>query len=150
MMRLSSCVMTISLSLSERIQKHFDNYGRFNLSVADSSFDTWLDGYVPGVPNRKTSIYDEGCLVALMTDLMIRRRTNNEKSLDDVMRTLYNDFGKKQRGYTEHDYISIVENLTNESASDFFIDYVYGTDDYEPLLADLLKHFGLAKTFGMD
>jgi predicted metalloprotease with PDZ domain len=129
--------------LSERVQKHFDNYGRFNLSVADSSFDTWLDGYTPGVPNRKTSIYDEGCLVALMTDLMIRRRTNNGKSLDDVMRILYNDFGKKKRGYTEHDYISIIENLTNESAADFFIDYVYGTENYEPLLADLLRHFGL-------
>jgi predicted metalloprotease with PDZ domain len=129
--------------ISERVQKHFDNYGRFNLSVADSSFDTWLDGYNPGVPNRKTSIYDEGCLLALMTDLMIRRRTNHEKSLDDVMRILYTDFGKKKRGYTEHDYISIVENLTNESASDFFIDYVYGTEDFHPLLSDLLNHFGL-------
>jgi len=128
--------------ISDRVQKHFDNYGRFNLSVADSSFDTWLDGYTPGVPNRKTSIYDEGCLVALMTDLMIRKRTNNEKSLDDVMRTLYLDFGKRKRGYTEHDYINIVENLTNESASDFFIDYVYGTENYEPLLAGLLSHFG--------
>jgi predicted metalloprotease with PDZ domain len=128
--------------IGERVQKHFDNYGRFNLSVADSSFDTWLDGYVPGVPNRKTSIYDEGCLVALMTDLMIRKRTNNEKSLDDVMRILYNDFGKRKRGYTENDYITIVENLTNESAADFFIDYVYGTENYEPLLADLLNHFG--------
>jgi predicted metalloprotease with PDZ domain len=128
--------------LNVRIQKHFDNYGRFNLSVADSSFDTWLDGYTSGIPNRKTSIYDEGCLIALMTDLMIRNKTNNEKSLDDVMRTLYNDFGKQGIGYTEHDYISIVENLTNESASDFFIDYVYGTEDYGPFLSNLLSHFG--------
>ncbi len=129
--------------ISIRIQKHFDNFGRFNSSVADSSFDTWLDGYVPGVPNRKVSIYDEGCLLALMTDLMIRRKTNNEKSLDDVMRSLYNDFAAKKIGYTEHDYISIIENLTNEGVADFFIDYVYGTEDYEPLLADLVSHFGL-------
>ena len=136
--------------LTLRIQKHFDNYGRFNLSVADSSFDTWLDGYVKGVPNRKVSIYDEGCLIALMTDLMIRRKTNNEKSLDDVMRMLYQDFGMrsdegstKRKGYTEHDYISIIENLTNEGVADFFIDYVYGTEDYEPLLSDLVSHFGM-------
>jgi len=141
--------------ISQRVQKHFDNYGRFNSSVADSSYDTWLDGYTPGVPNRKVSIYDEGCLVALMTDLMIRRKTNNEKSLDDVMRALYNDFANPARqedeggqagkkiGYTEHDYISIIENLTNEGVADFFIDYVYGTEDYEPLLTDLVSHFGL-------
>jgi predicted metalloprotease with PDZ domain len=129
--------------ISVRVQKHFDNYGRFNSSVADSSFDTWLDGYTKGVPHRKVSIYDEGCLLALMTDLMIRRKTNNEKSLDDVFRTLYQDFGQKKIGYTEHDYISIIENLTNEGVADFFIDYVYGTEDYEPLLSDLVSHFGL-------
>ncbi|MBK6987685.1 MAG: M61 family metallopeptidase [Bacteroidetes bacterium] len=35
------------VELNIRLQKHFDNPGRFNMSVADSSFDTWLDGYVP-------------------------------------------------------------------------------------------------------
>ena len=129
--------------ISVRIQKHFDNFGRLNSSVADSSFDTWLDGYVPGVPNKKVSIYDEGCLIALMTDLMIRRKTNNEKSLDDVMRALHYDFAARKIGYAENDYISIIENLTNEGVADFFIDYVYGTEDYEPLLTDLVSHFGL-------
>lgn len=141
-----SGVYTVKQFLKEislRIQKHFDNYGRFNSSVADSSYDTWLDGYGPGIPNRKVSIYDEGCLLAMMADLMIRRKTNNEKSLDDVMRTLYHDFAQKKIGYTEHDYISIIENLTNEGAADFFIDYVYGTEDYEPLLDDLVQYFGL-------
>src|SRR6185369_4870034 len=73
--------------LNQRINKHLNNYGRFNMSVAQASFDTWLDGYVPGIPHRKTSIYDEGCLIALMTDLLIRRHTKNKKSLDDVMQT---------------------------------------------------------------
>ena len=128
--------------ISERIQKHFDNYGRFNLSVADSSFDTWVDGYVPGIPNRKTSIYDEGCLVALMTDLLIRHKTSNAKSLDDVMKALYHDFGRKKIGYTEHDYITVVENIIGESMTDFFMDYVYGVDPYEKLLTELLHHAG--------
>ncbi len=87
------------VEINTRLQKHFDNYGRFNLSVADSSFDTWLDGYVPGIPNRKTSIYDEGCITAMMTDLLIRMKSGNRKSLDDVMRTLYKDFGKAKIGY---------------------------------------------------
>src|SRR6476659_10108647 len=56
-------------TLQERLVKHFHNYGRYNLSVADSSWETWLDGYVPGAPYRKTSIYDEGNLVAFMLDV---------------------------------------------------------------------------------
>ena len=128
--------------INDRLQKHFDNPGRFNLSVADSSFDTWLDGYNPGIPGRKTSIYDEGCLTAMMTDLLIRKKTNSNSSLDDVMRTLYNDFGKKSIGYTEHDYISIVEYLAKEPMADFFLDYVYGSENDEKLMADLFSYAG--------
>ncbi len=128
--------------INDRLQKHFDNPGRFNLSVADSSFDTWLDGYNPGIPGRKTSIYDEGCLTAMMTDLLIRKKTNSNSSLDDVMRTLYNDFGKKNIGYTEHDYISIVEYLAKEPMADFFLDYVYGSENDEKLMADLFSYAG--------
>ncbi len=132
--------------INVRVQKHFDNYGRFNLSVADSSFDTWLDGYVPGIPNRKTSIYDEGCLVALMIDILIRKKTSGDRSLDHVMKNLYIDFGKKKIGYTEHDYISAIEHVMGDSMSDFFIDYVYGTDSYEKLLTELLHFAGCQLT----
>ena len=80
-----------------QLKKHFDNFGRYNYSVAQSSFDTWLDGYSKGIPDRKVSIYTEGCLLAFITDVNIRKSTNNQKNLDDVMRTLYNDFAKKAK-----------------------------------------------------
>jgi len=128
--------------INQRLQRHFHNYGRFNLSVAESSFDTWLDGYGTAIPHRRTSIYDEGCLIALMTDLLIRIRTGGKFSLDDVMRDLYNDFGKKNIGYTEHDYFTLVENRIGEAATDFFSDFIYGTDDYEPVLRQLLSSAG--------
>ena len=128
--------------LKIRLQKHFDSYGRLFLSVADSSFDTWLDGYVPGVPHRKTSIYDEGSLTALMTDLYIRKSTNGKSSLDDVMRILFEDFGKKERGYTELDYQSAVEKVAQYSMSEFFNDYIYGKSPYEPMLSSLLNTVG--------
>ena len=130
------------LEINTRLQKHFDNPGRFNLSVADSSFDTWLDGYNPGIPGRKTSIYDEGCLTAMMTDLLIRKMTNSNSSLDDVMKTLYIDFGKKNIGYTEHDYISIVEYITKQPMADFFLDHIYGTEDDEKIIDNLFSYAG--------
>lgn len=125
-----------------RLQKHFNNPARFNLSVADASFDTWLDGYVPGIPGRKTSIYDEGCITAMMTDLIIRRETDSNASLDDVMKVLYNDFGKKGIGYTDQDYITIVESVAGVSLAEFFIDHVYGTEDKEDILSELLSYAG--------
>jgi predicted metalloprotease with PDZ domain len=128
--------------VNTRLQKHFDNYGRFNMSVAASSFDTWLDGYVPGIPNRKTSIYDEGCLCAMMVDLIIRKESNNTKSLDDVMRALYNDFAKKGIGYSEHDYKTIVENIAGVSFNEFFANYYYGTNDYTNALQETLAFAG--------
>ena len=126
-----------------RLQKHFDNPGRLNMAVADSSFDTWLDGYVPGVPGRKTSIYDEGSLTAMMTDLLIRKNTDHKASLDTVMVNLYNDFGKKMRGYTDHDYISLVSHCAGVSLADFFIDFVYGTEDDTEILQETLNYAGL-------
>jgi predicted metalloprotease with PDZ domain len=128
--------------LNQRLQRHFDNYARFTMPVAEASFDTWLDGYVPGIPDRKTSIYDEGCLCALMVDLLIRRHTGSARSLDDVMRTLYTDFGKKQRGYTEQEYRKIVNDTAGASLDSVFDNYIYGVSDYRPLLEEVLSFAG--------
>lgn len=130
-------------TLTQQIQKHFDNHGRFNYSVAQSSFDTWLDGYVPGVPNRKVSIYTEGCLLAFMADAQIRKQTSNKSSLDDVMLALYNDFGKNKIGYSANDYQTIIENLTGQDWNHFFYNLVEGLEPFNDLLSDSLDYFGL-------
>jgi predicted metalloprotease with PDZ domain len=128
--------------INQRIQKHMDNFGRYNMPVVDASFDTWLDGYIPGIPHRKTSIYDEGCLIALMTDLLIRSKTTGRTSLNQVMQLMYTDFGKQKIGYSEHDYMTVVENVAGESLSDFFMDYVYGTEPFLPMIQSLLSNAG--------
>ncbi|HRG38148.1 MAG TPA: M61 family peptidase [Bacteroidia bacterium] len=128
-------------SFNERIQKHLDNFGRFHLSVADSSFDTWLDGYVPGVPNRKTSIYDEGCLLAFATDLFIRKNSKNQFSLDDVMVYLYEEFALKQKGYSAADYKGVVEHFANTSL-DRIVNFINKALDYTPLLEEAMDYIG--------
>ena len=129
-------------TLNERLQRHFDNFGRFNMSVAESSFDTWLDGYVLGVPDRKVSIYTEGCLLAFVADVLIRRATSNEKALDDVMRMLYHDLAKKGKGYSEEDYKNILESIGGVSFTDYFEKYVWGTEDDQPLLEECFEYLG--------
>lgn len=129
-------------TFNDLLQKHFDNYGRLNMSVADSSFDTWLDGYVQGVPNRKVSIYTEGALLAFISDMMIRKATGNDFSLDDVMRELYQNYGKQGKGYTEADYKSLLERVSGVDFTNLFNDHVWGSKPFNNTLNDCLKLIG--------
>ena len=82
---------------NQNLERHLMNYGRFNLSVADSGFDNWLDGYKLGAPNRKVSIYPDGALCMLMIDLEIIKNTDGKASLNSVMKELYDDYALKKR-----------------------------------------------------
>lgn len=130
-------------AIQREVQKHFDNFGRFNLSVADSSFDTWLDGYVSGIPSRKVSIYTEGSILAFITDMFIRKHTNNIKSLDDVMRILYHDYALKGKPYSEETYKLAVEQAAGASFDDIFNNYINKASDLEKPFREALSHIGM-------
>jgi predicted metalloprotease with PDZ domain len=70
--------------------------GRLKQSVADSSFDAWTKYYRQdeNATNAVVSYYTKGSLVALLLDLTIRQQTRGRKSLDDVMRALWQRFGR--------------------------------------------------------
>lgn len=143
---LKSGVFSLEQYLVEfrtQLQKHFDNPARFNYSVAQSSFDTWLDGYVPGAPARKVSIYTEGCLLAFVTDVKIRKLTQNKYGLDEVMKRLYFDFAMHGKGISENDYISTLQHISGASFDDFFKNFVHGTQPYESIITDSLDYLGL-------
>ena len=131
------------VELEKLLQRHFDNFGRFNMAVSDASFDTWLDGYQAGVPNRKVSIYNEGSLLSLTLDLKIRTNTQNKASLHDVMKALYENFALKNKGYTEKDFQATVEAFAQTDLSDIFDNYYYGTHSFEPLITGALELVGL-------
>ena len=128
--------------LNKLFKRHFENFGRFYYSLAASSFDLWLDGYVAGIPNRKVSIYVKGAIVSLMLDLTLRRLTKNAHSLDSMMIRLWEDFGKQQRGYTPEDVIRIASELAGESMKLFFDKFIYGTEAVEEALNALLRTVG--------
>lgn len=143
---LKSKVFTLEQYLTEfaaRFQIHFDNHGRFNYSVAESSFDTWLDGYEAGAPNRKVSIYTEGSLLAFVADVMILKNTGNKYGLDEVMRRLYFNYALQGKGVSEEDYRRELEAVGNCSFEAYFSEYVYGNKPYESILVDALEYIGL-------
>ncbi|MDB5263011.1 MAG: peptidase [Adhaeribacter sp.] len=128
--------------LNSILSKHFTDYGHQNYSVADASFDLWLDGYKPGVPDRKVSIYHKGALAAIILDLEIRRSTNNIKTLDTVMQRLWEDFGKKGIGYSEEDYQRLVQETGLNWSEKYFADIIYGTAPIPPYLDKALGYVG--------
>lgn len=128
--------------LNTVLRKHYDDYGRYNLSLADASVDLWLDGYKPGVPDRKVSVYHKGALVAMLLDLTIRNLSQHQRSLDDVMRRLWQEFGQPGIGYTEQDYMRLVTEVAGQDMQAYFSDYVYGTAALEEPLADALATVG--------
>lgn len=110
--------------------------GRFKQSVAQSSFDAWTKFYKQdeNAPNAIVSYYSKGALVALGLDLTIRNATQNEKSLDDVMRLLWQRygrdfFGKSADGLKEDELASIIQSATGVDASDYIARYAHGTED---------------------
>ncbi|GAB3626763.1 peptidase M61 [Pandoraea terrae] len=123
--------------------------GRLKQSVAESSFDAWVKYYRQdeNAPNAIVSYYTKGSLVALAFDLIIRSETRGQKSLDDIMRALWQRYGRdfyksKPVGMAEDEVLPLFEEVTRVSLGDFFHASVNGTRDLP--LERLFERFGLA------
>lgn len=126
----------------KQLKKHFDNFARFTTNVAESSFDTWLDGYVAGAPNRKLSIYTEGCLLAFAVDVLLLKHTNGKHRLDDVMKRLYFDFYLQNKGVSEQHYWNVIRNFVGDKLDYVYDEYYHGTRNFEALLLDAFDELG--------
>jgi predicted metalloprotease with PDZ domain len=130
------------ITLNDKLKRHFSSYGRFNQAVTDASFDTWLDGYVAGIPHRKTSIYVEGSLITFLIDSMLREQSNDQVSVDDLMRQLYED-ARKGKAYSKDRLLEILKQLSGIDFSDFYANYIESPSDFEPLLKKYFERIGM-------
>lgn len=126
-------------SKASMIQDLQSRPGRFETSLEDASLDAWIKYYRQDENsiNNQISYYDKGDIVNMMLDVRIRTMSNGAKSLDDVMRYLYEEFAKKNKNYTPEDYQKAAELAAGGSLEDFFDKYVRGTDeiDYDGILS---------------
>jgi len=124
-----------------QIQALQDRPGRFETSLEEASFDAWIKYYRSdeNAVNNQISYYDKGELVNFLLDTEIRSASKGAKSLDDVLRYLYNEFYKKNKNYTPEDYQKISEMMAGRSLEDFFAKYVRGRSeiDYNAILSGL-------------
>lgn len=108
-------------------------------SAEQSSLDAWLEKYpIYNGPDYSVSYYTKGQVLGELLDILIRDRTDNEKSLDDVLRAMNTDFA--QQGKTYRDSLDIrleAEKVAGGSFEEYFRDYVAGAEPlpYQKILA---------------
>jgi len=129
--------------LSGRISELEDRPAEQWQSAEQSSLDAWLEKYaLYNQPQRSVSYYTKGQILGVLLDILIRDRTDNQKSLDDVLRAMNQDFARAGKFYHDSADVQLTaEKVAGASFADFFAKYVSGA---EPLpYTDLLARAGL-------
>jgi predicted metalloprotease with PDZ domain len=115
--------------------------GRQQQTLADASFDAWIKYYRAdeNAVNSQMSYYVKGSIAALMLDLLIREHSHDKKSLDDVMRVLWQRHGATGVGVGESTIEAIASEVAGSSLQGFFDKALRSTAELEPsaLLAGL-------------
>jgi len=120
-------------------------------SVEQSSLDAWYEKYpLYTRPEESISYYNKGQIVGLLLDILIRDRTENRASLDDVLRALNEEYARAGRFYNDSEGLrAAMEDVIRKKApaadadmTDFFRRYVSGSDEIP--YADFLGRAGWA------
>jgi len=116
--------------------------GRLAMSAEDASLSAWFMDRVPlrqeaMLRNSAISYYTKGEALAWLIDLEVRARSGGEKTLDDVMRLLWQRFWNgattsyylQGHGYGDADVRQALNDVTQSDFTDFFVRYVAGTEE---------------------
>lgn len=117
--------------LAQHLTRLKQNTGRFKQSISESSFDAWTRFYQQDASavNNIVSYYNKGGIVAMGLDLYLRQQSNNQVTLDSVMRVLWDEYGKEETGTPDTVIADICRTQFNLNIDDYLQAYVYGTQD---------------------
>ncbi len=132
--------------LTKIINRDAQNLGWQNYSILESSWDLWLDGYQAGIPDRKVNIYTHGALICLCLDIMLLE--GRGKSLTDVMKAVWEKFGKTNKGYSQMIFWKQVlsNSLNDQKMNLFYSDFISGKKDLIEKVRELIPLIGLELT----
>jgi len=104
---------------SNDLRSYVFSEGQHHMSLRQSSYDIWLQEMSntdDNVWDVCISYYKKGPIMGLLLDIDIRQKTDGQRSLDDVMRLLYNRYYRElQRGFTEEEFWSLTEEVAGQS-----------------------------------
>ncbi len=125
-------------SVARAAQGVEQNPARAFISPSDASVSTWLCYDTPCA--FAISYYTQGQNLGALLDLSIIHDTAGQAGLDEVMRTLYNEHYKRNRGFTSEDMIAAINRLTKRDYHDFYRRYVWGVE--VPPYDEIFGHAG--------
>jgi len=97
------------------------------VALEDASLNTWTHP----VDGTEYIYYPKGSLAGLLLDIMIRDASDNARSLDDVMRGLYQSSYKRGRGFTSADWWNAVSAAASgKSFAAFNAMYIDGREPF--------------------
>ncbi|MEC4984262.1 MAG: M61 family metallopeptidase [Oscillatoria sp. PMC 1068.18] len=130
-------------ALSRDLTKYLTTPGRKVQPLSESSFDAWIKLYRRDLnsDNSQISYYLKGQMVSLLLDLLIRKRHQNQRSLDDVMQIMWQRFGQDEVGFTPEELREVLESVAETDLSEFESRYIDGLAELP--FAEYLEPFGL-------
>lgn len=97
------------------------------MALEDASLQAWL-----GIRDGTDDLYyDKGSLAGFALDILIRDASDNARTLDTVMRELWDNAAARGRGFTHDDFWNAVARATRGRAwGDFERRFIDGRDPY--------------------
>ncbi|MEA5534317.1 M61 family metallopeptidase [Crocosphaera sp. XPORK-15E] len=129
--------------LGKEITRFLAIPGRKVQPLNESSFDAWIKLYRRDLnsDNSQISYYLKGELVSLLLDLLIRAKHENQRSLDDVMVQMWEQFGQPEIGFTPQQLQQVIESVADMDLQSFFNRYLDTTEELP--FDEYLAPFGL-------
>ena len=117
--------------LSSTVEKVQAKPGRKVQSLTEASFDTWIKFYRPdeNSNNTRVSYYAKGTVAAFLLDAKIRTVSEGKRSLDDVMRKMYEEYSES--GYTQQDFRDTASEVTGVDLSQWFVKAIDSTEELD-------------------
>lgn len=127
--------------MSKNYSRLLRNFGRKQQSLSEASFDAWIKFYRPNenTNNTGTSYYLKGSFLGMYLDLMIRNNTNEERSLDDVMREAITRFG--DTGIDDTEFYALLKEMGNIDSDDLRERFIDGVEELP--IEDMLAQVGV-------
>ena len=129
---------------AERCTQLLRTPGRLRMSLSQASFDAWIKHYRPDESTQNTTVsyYLKGSVVGFLLDLELRRRSAGKRSLDDLVRVLFEKHGDAPGLPEDGVEKAAIELLGGDAAlHDWFLRSVHSTQELQ--VAEALAGVGL-------
>ena len=131
--------------LAKRVDRYIRKPGLDSQTVAETSFNKWIEQGGDYGHNHGVNIYSEGYLVSWLLDFDLIANTKGKKSYRDVHNELYRNYSIP-KNFNEKDMLSVLQKVSGNSYQNWWQQHVHG--HLAPNFDNLLANAGLKIVYG--